>query len=127
MYTRPYTDDAKKILIPESYGGTALTGIPEREDARGEDAHIGEHTEKSHTDDASQVFCESKAADAGPSFLQRLGFGNLFGDIFRGGKFGLHKIGTEEILILATAAFLFFSKDGDRECAIMLLLLLFIS
>ena len=36
------------------------------------------------------------------------------------------KIGTEELLILALAAFLFFSKDGDRECALMLLALLFV-
>ena len=36
-------------------------------------------------------------------------------------------IGTEEILIIATAAFLFFSKGGDRECALILLLLLFIN
>lgn len=41
-------------------------------------------------------------------------------------NFKLSSIGLEEILIIATAAILFFNKDGDKECAIMLLLLLFI-
>lgn len=41
-------------------------------------------------------------------------------------KDSFKKIGTEELLILALAAFLFFSRDGDRECALMLLALLFV-
>jgi hypothetical protein len=39
----------------------------------------------------------------------------------------LDKIGFEEILIIAIAAFLFFSADGDRECALILLALLLIN
>ena len=39
----------------------------------------------------------------------------------------LDKIGFEEILIIAIAAFLFFSADGDKECALILLALLLIN
>lgn len=63
------------------------------------------------------------------------GFGKIpllsgLSGIFKGrgeGGFTLSKIGTEEILIIAAALFLFLSKDGDNECAIMLLLLLLIN
>ncbi len=74
---------------------------------------------------------------------KREGGGGLFGGLFGGGSlFGggalsslfssggvksfISKIGTEEILIIATALFLFLSKEGDKECAIMLLLLLLV-
>ena len=60
------------------------------------------------------------------SFLSKLPFGSFLSDIGKNSKFSLQKIGTEEILIIATAAFLFFAKEGDKECAIMLLLLLFL-
>ena len=42
------------------------------------------------------------------------------------GKLSFPKIGTEEILIIGLAIFLFLSRDGDKECAVLLLLLLFI-
>ena len=38
----------------------------------------------------------------------------------------LPKLGTEEILIIGLALFLFLSRDGDKECAILLALLLLI-
>lgn len=34
--------------------------------------------------------------------------------------------GTEELLLIGLALFLFFSAEGDRECALILLLLLFV-
>ena len=40
--------------------------------------------------------------------------------------FKLPSLSFEDLLILAVAAFLFFSKSGDKECAIMLAVLLFI-
>ena len=46
---------------------------------------------------------------------------SVFKDIFP------KKIGSEEILIAATALFLLFSKSGDKECAIMLIFLLFVA
>ena len=58
--------------------------------------------------------------------------GSWLSSLFRSGggflsSFGLSRIGSEEILIIAVALFLFLSKDGDRECALMLLLLLIIN
>ena len=39
----------------------------------------------------------------------------------------LGRIGAEELMLIGIAAYLFFSKEGDRECAIMLLALIFIT
>ena len=53
---------------------------------------------------------------------------SLFGKTFDFKKLSFFKkgFGTEEILILGIAAFLLFSKDGDKESAIILLLSLFL-
>ena len=125
MYTRSY-DEKLGIVIPESYGGTLLR---EDEDRTRDNDHTDESSiqananpwenERVHTE-------ESQESEPTFSLLNALPFRNFFGDIFKNGKFGLQKIGTEEILIIATAAFLLFSKNGDKECAIMLLLLLFL-
>ena len=40
---------------------------------------------------------------------------------------GIKKLGLEELLIIGTALLLFFSKNGDKECAILLIAVLFIS
>lgn len=63
--------------------------------------------------------------------LPRGGFGGIFPAI--GAWFGAEKkegegtdFSGEDLLILAVAAILFFSKFGDKECALMLLFLLFI-
>ena len=125
MYTRSY-DEKLGIVIPESYGGTLL-----RED----DAHVGNNDQMEESDVLSnknpwenERVHNENLAESEPAFslLGALPFRNFFGDIFKNGKFSLQKIGTEEILIIATAAFLLFSKNGDKECAIMLLLLLFL-
>ena len=135
MYTRPYDDNAG-IIIPESYSGTALREEPpisethETEQASATprpDASGGRNPwEKDTTVHNDSPMKNDKAVPTG-SFLSNLPFGNLLGGIFKNERFGLQKIGTEEILIIATAAFLLFSKDGDKECAIMLLLLLFLA
>ena len=129
MYTRPYNEDAHGIVIPESYGGTLLREPEPPAESIEETvgASVGASTknpweggspnpvEEVHkTEDTREAF----------SFLSRLPFGNFLSNIGKNGKFSLQKIGTEEILIIATAAFLFFAKEGDKECAIMLLLLL---
>lgn len=43
------------------------------------------------------------------------------------GRLKMPKIGAEEILLLAAALFLFFSADGDKECAILILILVFLA
>ena len=112
MYSRSYETKEDSLCVPDGYGGTALSG----------DIHT----------DNEEVHDKECAAGAVP----RAG-GGLFSRImpslsswlpFDGNKLlESFKIGKEEIIIIATALFLLFSEDGDRECAILLLLLLFIN
>ena len=126
MYTRSY-DENLGILIPDSYGGTAL-----RED------QVSEHEAKNERP-TEETFSYSReqsgealhkpngrSDEAKETFLSKLTSKVFSGNIFNNDKFSLQKIGSEEILIIAAAAFLMFSKNGDKECAIMLLLLLFL-
>ncbi len=136
MYTRSYTEENSGILIPESYGGTALrdSGFSESEDVEEKMSEYQEPIQRESTpprEDSDSVHTSGVPKSEGDSVLgslfSKLPIGNIFGNIFGNGKFSLQNIGIEEILILATAAFLFFSKEGDKECAIMLMLLLFIA
>lgn len=126
MYTRSY-DEKLGIVIPESYGGTLLR----EDDTPGmtNDNTDEGATQSSHNPWENERVHNEEAMKSEPAFslLNALPFRNFFGDIFKNEKFSLQKIGTEEILIIATAAFLLFSKNGDKECAIMLLLLLFLA
>ena len=126
MYTRTYNESVGEIIIPERYGGTSF-GQKETGDVRIENEanDKGENPwedEEVHTDAPIKTE-EAAEASAQPSKLSLAG---LFSSIFKNDTFGLQKIGKEEILIIATAAFLLFSKEGDKECAIMLILLLFL-
>lgn len=123
MYTRTYSDDRHSILIPESYGGTALKDSVLRDSKEAEDKgknpweeSDGAAVDDAPSDESEKTFSNVSKPQA-PSFLS---------NIFKNSNFGLQNIGKEELLLIATAAFLFFSKDGDKECAIMLLLLLFL-
>lgn len=126
MYSRSYYPDADRMNLPENYDGTAFM---DRANTDVEEQHVTPEGE----DNATPVFKNNDVKE--PVAKQVNGLGNLpflsglFGDGGILGNLGLHipTIGTEEILILATAAFLFFSKSGDRECALILLLLLFIN
>ena len=101
MYTRSYKD-GEIATLPPHYDGVAF----------GESAG-GEKVEKEDSVQASSPASEGV-------------FSRLLGaDIFRG--IGFPKIGTEEILLIAAAIFLFFSADGDKECAILLLILVFLA
>ena len=126
MYTRPYNNNIGEIIIPERYGGTSLG---QKEDAEThDDISVNDkgknlwENEEIHTE-APITSEETAEASATPS---KLPFSGLFTSVFKNGVFGLEKIGREELLIIATAAFLLFSKEGDKECAIMLILLLFL-
>lgn len=101
MYTGSYNGDGE-MRIPEGYDGTMLN---EDTPCLGREAAIKEEQRP-------------------PSILS---------GILRGGNalFNIPilkelNIGIEEILIGATALFLLTSHGGDKECALMLLLLLFI-
>ena len=116
MYSRNYYPDSPdRINLPENYDGNAFS----------------QEENSNFTEEAVEASTYEKEGD-GESILAGVGKMPLFSGLFGkggliGGNLALPKIGTEEIRILATAAFLFFSKNGDRECALILLLLLFIS
>ena len=112
MYTRSY--GGERSAIPENYDGIAF-GAPEP----AEHPECREETLTScSTADCSVGRCQKSTQGI------RLPF---FGDLFGGGIGGIFSsIGTEELLIIGIALFLIFSGDGDTECALMLLFLLFI-
>ncbi len=108
MYTRSYYTDGEKMNLPEGYDGTAFSDSERiSENYKEEDECPAEKTETAHS----------------TGIFDGLGIGKLLGN---GTLFGGLKIGTEEIIILALAAFMLFSGSRDIECAVMLFVLLFI-
>ena len=141
MYTRNFFPDENKISTPENYDGNAFSEPQGQEEMRispkptliaetkispRENPVFTPEADESHDTEAS-ARPEKENSGTLSSVFKRLPFSNLFpaklGGIFKGGGF---KIGGEELLIIALSLFLLFSKDGDKECALMLLGLLFI-
>lgn len=129
MYARSFYQDTE-TKVPENYDGNAFKEAESREILDTGEA-IEEKAEQVSFFEP-EVKTDKREVGTG-GFLSSLGkLPFLSGIVGRGGIFPLPnisipKIGSEEILIIAAAAYLFFSKDGDRECAIMLLLLLLIN
>lgn len=129
MYARSFYQDTE-TKVPENYDGNAFK---EAENTEIIDTGEGkeEKSEQVSFFEPSAKIDKKEGGTAG--FLSSFGkLPFLSGIVGRGGLFpisniSIPKIGSEEILIIAAAAYLFFSKDGDRECAIMLLLLLLIN
>ena len=123
MYTRSYSDTVGNIIIPEKYGGTSFvhSGAQEHPETREQTHNPWEGREQQTTAREEEVG-DSKEASATPT----RGIGAMLSGLFKTDLFTLPSIGREELLIIATAVFLLFSKEGDKECAIMLLLLLFL-
>lgn len=128
MYTRTYNAEGHGIVIPESYGGTLLR---ESEEKVKSDEGIAPDQRESdlrgawnESDEDSAEVHKKVDSEETFSFISKIPFSGIFTKMGLKGNFSLQKIGAEEILIIATALFLLFSKDGDKECAIMLLLLL---
>ncbi len=125
MYSRSYYPEGERVSLPENYDGTAFM---ERNEAANEEAA----PEVSFSESAETPVFKSDEGHESTRASAPFGLPILSGLFGKGGMLGglglrMPNIGTEEILILATAAFLFFSKNGDRECALILLLLLFIN
>lgn len=140
MYSRSY--QAGEIpAIPESYSGVAFREPePPPEDApRGvaKSADIRFTTSPEPPDPNLTAAAVAEPASA-PERAETGGILSAIGDIlpFKGlfsgvsgfslERLRLPKLGTEEILIIGLALFLFLSRDGDKECAIVLALLLLI-
>ena len=102
MYTRDFAPEENRKNVPDSYCGNLFS----------EEKEISVHNEAE---------CGDREPHA--SFLHSIfqkGFDIRSLSVFKKG------FGTEEILIIGIAAFLLFSKGGDKECAIILLLSLFL-
>ena len=126
MYSRNYYGkDSESFSLPRNYDGTAFAENNEKgENATRPPANEETMCSNQALDNAADAECGGHI-DAPEGGLVSGILNSIFG--FRGRRLLPNKIGTEEILILATAAFLFFSRDGDRECALLLLLLLLIN
>lgn len=126
MYSRSFYP-AEASSPPENYSGTAFTEPAPIFEAQAPEPPPAEPVYSSTNAEVRQ----EKSEDASPAGLFGLPF---LSGLARGGSCGsfgslgnlFSSIGIEEILIIAVAAFLFFSKDGDNECAILLILLLFV-
>lgn len=141
MYTRTYQSEEGKITVPENYDGNAFREERECESLTSSDISTAQFTEaEAKTDNIEERLSKSveTAAECKAAPAKKAADGGIFASIFKSGrastffdslpfiKNGRFEIGTEEILIAAVALFLLFSKSGDKECAIMLLLLLFV-
>ena len=119
MYSRSYRDD-RAIQVPESYGGTALKEDP---------LAVDRPDEELSTESVHKVAPEAEPA----GLLSRLPLLSSLGGLFSEGssiRQMIHppkSIGLEELLLIGVGLYLLFSSDGDRECAIILLAVLFIS
>ena len=106
MYSSNYYPEGDHSSLPDNYDGTVF----------GDEMQI-ESKESSQKEDYAE------ASSTLPLLGSIFGRGTLpFLDGIR-----MPNIGTEELLIIAVAAFLLFSKNGDRECALILLFLLFVN
>ncbi len=128
VYTRSFQDTDER-MIPENYDG-----IKFRE---------GDVFKECPPDAPEACECGLNAADVGGSEecagrtkreREPFAFGSLFKRLpsilsheLPMGKYLPKHFGTEELLIIGAALFLFFGKSSDKECAVMLILLLFVS
>ena len=139
MYTRPYFQNSAEVSVPEKYDGNALkeetankSGDDEVRSTESEEmneelrapwdrieSEANEQTVKTGAD------VDSKRGILG-GLMKNLPFGSLPFKLNFMGSDGF-KLGYEEILIIAIALFLIFSKGGDKECGIALLALIFIT
>ena len=127
MYSGNYPKDETNIRIPENYNGTSLF------DTLSDVSHKSENTASDSLpppkdiSDTEQVFgYKDRDTDCGGGSDGFLG-GILDRFLGKNFKVAIPKFEAEELLILGLAIFLFFSKNGDKECAIMLLILIFIN
>ena len=120
MYFGTYKKDDDDIRIPKNYNGTYFI------DSHGDDdkKFKGEHNQP----EEKQDIADPPRCDDRDRTLGILESGGIFERIFgKDIKPGIPKFDSEDLLLLGLAAFLFFSKSGDRECAIILALLIFIT
>lgn len=132
MYTRNYIDDGGGMNIPQNYDGIAFdTDIPDTKNtiaASMGEKKISPPDMKAEVPESAPTSANAEGSGIFGGFLQKLGLKNILpssiGSLFQLDQF---KLGKEEILLIGIALFLLFSKEGDKECAIILLFLLFVN
>ena len=131
MYTRNYIDDGSGVTIPQNYDGIAFdTDSPDNKNTVS--ASMGEKkiSPPDIPKEDEEYTQTSKTEGMGGILSGLFGKGGIksifpsLGSLFPLDQF---KLGKEEILLIGIALFLLFSKEGDKECAIILLLLLFVN
>ncbi|MBE6644204.1 MAG: hypothetical protein E7612_02345 [Ruminococcaceae bacterium] len=135
MYTRSYYADDEKLSVPENYDGYAFSE-EKNEEKRADETEIQEQKAQlkapwdvsphEHEKITDEVMSKPKVSDGFFNTLMgKLPFGNFFENIsfFKNGRVDF---GTEELLIIGIALFLLLSKNGDLECSVILLFLLFV-
>ena len=137
MYTRNYYSEHEKITVPENYDGNAFHENKEVREAKAEQApSVKEELpplrapwdvpKETSEDVAEKVMTRPKTQG---NLLGELMTNLPFGSFLRKGDFfknAFSDFGTEEILLIGVALFLLLSKSGDKECAFILLFLLFV-
>ena len=116
MYTRSYYPDSGNT-VPENYGGVALSEPLSSVDTT-------QNLLKDEQKEAESVNCLGGVSGISSiPWLSKIftGVGRITEPI------GIKSFGTEELLIVGVALYLLFSKSGDKECAITLLLLLLVN
>ncbi len=123
MYTRIYGAEEKSLNIPENYDGNAFREESAEPGLQSKDPFTDIPTSENEAEVPVMKKTESEGIFSG--IFKKLPIQGVFGNL--GIKsISSFKIGSEEILIVGIALFLFFSKGGDNELAFMLLLLLFV-
>jgi hypothetical protein len=128
MYTRTYFSE-EAVRPPENYDGIAF------KDSKSEECEAAAESCEAppKENEPIQECAAGEKSGILRTILDKLPFSNLFSGsphgaaIFEKSKKAAERFGTEEMLLIALALYLFFSKSGDKECAIMLVLLIFIA
>ena len=136
MYTRSY-DNESRINIPENYDGNAFVEAKSiKESSSNKESELTAEalplrapwdiSREAADGDSAEVMAKPKINDGfWGELMSKLPFGSILG---KGNflKSTFSDFGTEELLILGVALFLLLSKDGDKECALILLFLIFV-
>ena len=127
MYTRSYTKEEDRLKLPDNYSGTAFM---HKDEKREEPEPVYSEPERREIK-ISLPADEAKAVDdTTPSDEDAMGIGKgspiskRLRQIW--GNYRLPKLDFEDLLLIAIAAFVFLSQSEDAECAIALLILVFI-
>ena len=118
MYQRTYADG---YTVPENYRGIA---VEEPRDFESENAPP--EIQAVHSEPFYECECECEASCEPSKKRRSLPFLDKMEGFLHKLPFHLPRFEGEDFLLIGAALLLLFSKSGDKECALILLALLFI-